>query len=183
MSRQVTQLLRAWAAGDRAAYDALAPLVYDELRRIAGARMRHERDCHTLQPTALIHEAYLRMLGDTPSFENRAQFFAAASNLMRRILVDNARRFRSGKRGGGLRAQLDEALEVPQERRRDVIALDDALSELARFDERKARIVELRHFGGLTGEEIAQMLGISTATVTREARAAEAWMHAYLKSE
>jgi len=178
-SQEVTRLLVEWKGGDRAAMDLLVPLVYNEMRRLAQGYLRNERLAATLQPTALVNEAYLRLIGQNlPDFESRSHFFGVAAHLMRQVLVDHARRQKSGKRGAGAaKASLDEALSFAPERSRDVIALDDALSSLAQFDERKCRIIELRFFGGMSVEETAQALGVSIATVGREQRLAEAWLH------
>lgn len=182
-SGDVTQLLLAYQAGDRAALDRLTPLLYSELRRLAGALLRQERSGHTLQATALVHEAWLR-LADQSRLDagSRAHFLALAARIMRQILVDHARRRLAGKRGSGdAPLPLDEGLVWSDERAPAVVALDDALNTLATLDERKARIVEMRFFGGLTGEEIASALGISTPTVTREIRMAQAWLYQQLR--
>ena len=176
---QVTRLLIAWGKGNKEALDQLTPIVYSELHKLAESYLRRERDAATLQPTALVHEAYLRLVAqDLPDWQSRSHFFGVAAQLMRQILVDNARKHRSGKRGGGAaKVPLDEALSLSPERSSTVIALDDALKELAAVDERKCRVIELRFFGGLSVEETAQALGISVATVGREQRMAEAWLH------
>jgi RNA polymerase sigma factor (TIGR02999 family) len=180
----VTTLLRAWRRGDQAAMERLAPLVYDELRRRARHYLRGERPNHTLQPTALVHEVYLRMVKlDHVDWHDRAHFFAVAAQNMRRVLVDSARARRYQKRGGGaINVTFDEALAV-SDRSPDLVALDDALDVLAAQDERKARVVELRFFGGLTNEEIAEALGISTDTVTRDWQMAKLWLRRELKNE
>jgi RNA polymerase sigma factor (TIGR02999 family) len=180
----VTTLLRAWRRGDQAAMERLAPLVYDELRRRARHYLRGERPNHTLQPTALVHEVYLRMVKlDHVDWHDRAHFFAVAAQNMRRVLVDSARARRYQKRGGGaINVTFDEALAV-SDRSPDLVALDDALDVLAAQDERKARVVELRFFGGLTNEEIAEALGISTDTVTRDWQMAKLWLRRELKKE
>lgn len=154
------------------------PIVHQELRRLAAGYMRRERGGHTLQPTALVAEAYLRLVGeDHPEWSDRVHFFAAAARHMRQILVDHARRRRARKRGGGERAvTLDEGL-LPAQSSDDLVALDDALEALARFDERKARAVELHYFGGLTHEEAGAVLGVHPNTVARELRLARAWLH------
>jgi RNA polymerase sigma factor (TIGR02999 family) len=176
-SGQFTILLKDWSGGDRAALDALTPIVYHELRRLASARLRSERSGHTLQPTALIHEAYLKLVDhDQKEWHSRSHFFSVASQVMREILVDHARKHRSAKRGGGEKIALDEAVSLAPERSKMLIDLDEALRDLARFDARKARLVELKYFGGLSGEEIAVALGISISTITRESRLAEAWL-------
>jgi len=176
---QVTQLLVDWKNGNKQALDLLTPLVYDELRRLAEGYLRDERIAATLQPTALVHEAYLRLVAQNmPDWESRSHFFGVAAHLMRQILVDNARKHRSAKRGGGAaKVQLDEAVGFAPARSSDVIALDDALKRLEEIDPRKCKVVELRFFGGLSVEETAQALGISVATVGREQRTAEAWLH------
>jgi len=177
-ARSVTSLLRAWSAGDPEAGRRLVPLVYGELRRRAGAYLRHERLGHTLQPTALVHEAWLRLAGQDVDWRNRSQFFGMASQLMRRILVDHARRRRAARRGGGgLQVPLEEALGATAGGDRvDLVRLDEALTELAELDPRQGRIVELRFFGGLTTGETAGLLGVSPATVKREWTVAKAWL-------
>ena len=169
-SHELTQLLLAWSAGDKAALDRLAPLVYDELRRLAQSYMRRERANHTLQTTALIHEAYLRLIdAEQVRLENRTHFFAVAARLMRQILVDFARARNYQKRGGGAcQVSLDEALVVSPAQDEDLVAIDEALSALAEVDARKAQVVELRFFGGLTEEETAVALKVSPETVRRE---------------
>ena len=175
---QVTQLLFQWAQGDRGALDSLMPMVYRELRQIAGRNLRAERSGHTLQPTALVHEAWLRLVKQDPaSFENRQRFFALAAHLMRQILVDHARGVRAGKRGGGaIKTTLSRALDYSAERSDELLALDQALDKLARVSERKSQVIELRYFGGLNVEEMAEFLGVSIATISREQRMAEAWL-------
>jgi RNA polymerase sigma factor (TIGR02999 family) len=177
-SHDVTELLQAWSQGNRDALDRLIPLVYDELRRRAAARLRRERRDHTLEPTALVNEAYLRLVGQkAAAWQNRAQFFAVASEIMRRILVDRARARAMGKRGGRwARVTLDPAHLATHPREVDVLDLDAALRQLASFDPRKSRIAELRFFGGLSLEEAGQVLGISIATVERDWQAARAWL-------
>lgn len=178
----VTTLLRAWRRGDQAAFERLTPLVYDELRRRARHYLRGERPNHTLRPTALVHEVYLRLVNlDQVDWQDRTHFFVLAARQMRRILVDSARAHRYQKRGGGaVSVTFDEALAVSQ-RDPDLIALDDALHLLAEKDDRKARVVELRFFGGLTNEEIAAALGISSDTVTRDWQMAKLWLRRELK--
>jgi len=177
-SSSLTQLLRRCREGDRAAMETLMPLVYEELRRLAGSSLRGQSPGHSLQPTALVHEAYLRLADRAqPDWQNRAHFFGVAANIMRQILVDHARSKCAAKRGGGAaKVEFQESLEYSDERARDLIALDDALKALSSLDERKARSLELRYFGGLTVEETAEVLGISVATVGREIRFAEAWL-------
>jgi RNA polymerase sigma-70 factor (ECF subfamily) len=176
---EVTQLLQAWSNGDQEALDKLAPLVYEELHRLARRYMSHERPGHTLQTTALVNEAYLRIVNwKNVRWQNRAHFFAVAAQMMRRILVDFARARTYEKRGGqARRVSLSEAANVSGERGEDLIALDDALQSLARLDPRKSRIVELRFFGGLSVEETAEVLKISTRTVMRDWGLAQAWLY------
>jgi RNA polymerase sigma factor (TIGR02999 family) len=182
-SQPVSQLLVRWRAGDQEALAALLPLVYKELRDIARYHLQRERPGHTLQSAALVHEAYLRLLDQRPfETENRAHFLAVASRLMRQILVDYARSHGAAKRGADLRVELDAALVLPQMKGADVIALDDALSDLAKLDEQQSRIVELRFFGGLAIEEIAEALGISASTVKREWNVAKAWLARQMKT-
>jgi len=174
----VTRLLVASSAGDRAAMDRLMPLVYDELRRLAQSYLRHERPGHTLQGTALVHEAYLRLIDQKHvQWQNRAHFFGLASQMIRRILVDHARGHKAAKRGSGApRLSLDEAIGVPNARDVDLVSLDDALSGLEKIDAEQSRIVELRFFGGLSIDETATVVGASPATVNREWAAARAWL-------
>jgi RNA polymerase sigma-70 factor, ECF subfamily len=181
----ITQLLRDWSNGDRDAPAELMPLVYRELRRLADSYMSHERDGHTLQPTALVNEAFLRLIDQTRvNWQNRAHFFGIAAQLMRRILLDYARAHKTEKRGGVVkRLSLDEVAILPAQRAADLIALDEALQELARFDERKSQIVELRFFGGLGVDETAEVLGIHRATVLRDWAVAKAWLHRELSKE
>jgi RNA polymerase sigma factor (TIGR02999 family) len=175
---QVTALLQEWSRGDREALEKLTPLVYDELRKIAAGYMREERPGHTLQATALVNEAYLRLIGQKRvSWQNRAHFFGIAAQLMRRVLIDHARRRQAAKRGAGsirLTSSVDVAGSPEQDF--DLLAVDGALSRLEQLDAPQARIVELRFFGGLTVEETAEVAGISTATVKREWRTARAWL-------
>jgi RNA polymerase sigma factor (TIGR02999 family) len=177
----VTALLRAWTAGNHAAGDRLMPLLYRELRRRAAACLRSERPNHTLAPTALVHETYLRLVDQRHvEWQNRAQFLGVASQMMRRILVDHARRRRMQKRSGRwTRISLDDCAPA-LDGGFDVLLLDSLLVRLAAFDARKSRVVELRYFGGLSLEEIARVLDVSAATVDREWRAARAWLHAKL---
>jgi RNA polymerase sigma-70 factor (ECF subfamily) len=173
----VTHLLARWTAGDRAAFDALMPIVYDELRKIADAYLRRERTDHTLQPTALVHEAWLRLARQDPAaFDHRKRFYALAAQVMRRILVDHARAVNADKRGGGLKTTLDDAMAVQHERTVELIALDEALDRLAELSPRQAEIVQLRYFAGLNVEEMAEVLGISASTVSRDQKTAEAWL-------
>lgn len=176
--QDVTRLLVAWGNGDQAALDELMPLVYRELHRLAHRHLGRERGCHTLQTTALVHEAYLRLIDQKEAqWQNRAQFFAVSATLMRRILVDRARARRYQKRGGGAQqVTFDEALQVSDERAAEVVALDEALTALAEFDERKSRMVELRFFGGLSIDEAAEVLGVSPGTVMRDWTLAKTWL-------
>jgi len=174
---EVTQLLQAWSSGQQEALERLIPLVYEELHRLARHYMRGERSGHILQTSALVNEAYLRLVDARQvDWQNRAHFFAISANLMRRILVDFARTYQSQKRGAGVRpASLGEGLDVPEDRL-DLAALDDALKALATFDARKSRVVELRFFGGLSAEETAQVLHVSPETVKRDWKLAKAWL-------
>jgi RNA polymerase sigma-70 factor (ECF subfamily) len=178
-SDDVTQLLADWSKGDRAALDQLMPVVYNELRNIARSYLKGERPAHTLQPTALIHEAYVRLIAQNiPAWQSRTHFFGVAAHLMRQILVDHARSHQAAKRGsGGQKLSLDDATIFSKERASDLVALDDALAALASFDQRKCRVIELRFFGGLSVEEMAEALSVSVATVGRELRLAQAWLH------
>jgi len=176
-SKPITQLLHEWRAGNQQALDDLMPLVYDELRHLAAHHLKSERASHTLQPTALVNEAYIRLVNVEVQWQDRAHFFAVAARLLRRILVDHAKSRRRAKRGGDLiRVTLNEYL-FSTEPDNDIIALDDSLKSLATFDDRKSQIVELHFFGGLTYEETAETLGISPVTVHRELRLAKAWLH------
>ena len=174
----ITQLLVDWGNGNKLALDGLMPLVYDELHRIASRYLRRERQGHTLQTTALINEAYLRIVDQKRvNWQSRAHFFGIAAQMMRRILVDHARSHLYAKRGGGAqKLTLDEAIATPQERDFDLVALDDALTTLAQIDPQQSRIIELRFFGGLTIEETAEVIGISPATVKRDWNMAKAWL-------
>ncbi len=176
----VTQLLEAARSGSTDAVNQLLPLVYDELRRIATDYLSHERSDHTLQPTALVHEAYLRLVNQrTAGWNDRAQFFGVAAKAMRRILVDRARMHKAAKRGGGAaKLELDEAVANFEERAMDLVALDEALEKLAEIDERKARVVELRFFGGLTAPEAAKVLDCPLRTIERDWTLAKAWLRA-----
>jgi RNA polymerase sigma factor (TIGR02999 family) len=178
LSGQVTELLHQWTQGDEKALRALAPLVYKELRRLAHYHLQSERPDHTLQSTALVHEAYLRLLGgQPPELQNRAHFVAVASRLMRQILVDYARERRASKRDGGCRIAFEYLDALPATGDTELLALNDALDELARIDERQGRIVEMKFFGGLSAPEISQALGISRATVDRDWATARVWLH------
>ena len=177
-SSQVTKLLMQWKRGDQEAPRVLLPLVYDELRRLARHHLRAERSDHTLQSTALVHEAYLRLVKPgSVQLEGRQHFFALASQLMREILVDYARGRRAAKRDGGERLTLDEAAELSGSKGVDLLALDDALNELAKMSPRQSRIVELKFFGGLRIGEVSEVLGVSSATVERDWAVARAWLH------
>jgi RNA polymerase sigma factor (TIGR02999 family) len=185
-SEEITQLLRAWSGGDEQALAKLTPLIYSELHRMAHRYMRQERSTHTLQTTALINEAYLRLIDwKNVRWQNRAHFFGVAARLMRRILVDFARSRSYAKRGGGGRVtvSLDEAAAVSRDRAREILALDEALQSLAVIDLRKSQIVELRFFGGLSVEETADVLGVSSRTVLREWDLAKAWLNRELSVE
>jgi len=175
----VSRLLRAWGRGDLQARDELVPVVYRELRRRAGAYLRRERSDHTLQPTALVHEAYLRLTAqDRVAWQNRAHFFAIAAQMMRRVLVDHAREHQAAKRPGAhLKVMLDDRIGAAQPRACELIMVDEALIELERIDPRQAQIVELRYFGGLSEPEVAAVLSVSRATVTREWQTARAWLY------
>lgn len=181
----VVHLLRSVRGGSDGAIDELLPVVYEELRRLASAYLNHERRDHTLQPTALVHEAYLRLVGQRSiGCEDRTQFFAAASTVMRRVLVDHARARKAAKRGGGrAKTSLDEALACFEERAYDLIALNDALARLASIDERKSRVVELRFFGGLTVKEVSDVVGAPVRTIEREWTLAKAWLRGELHRE
>jgi RNA polymerase sigma factor (TIGR02999 family) len=183
--KSVTQLLAAWSGGDQAALDQLVPLVYDDLRRIARNRMRREQAGHTLQTTALINEAYLRLVDQKHTrWQNRAHFFAIASQMMRRILVDHARRRQYQKRGGGaVQVTLAEASGLTEEGAPDLVALDEALKSLAEIDPRRSQVVELKFFGGLSIEEAAEVLKVSETTVERDWTIAKAWLHKTLSGK
>jgi RNA polymerase sigma factor (TIGR02999 family) len=178
----VTELLVRWGEGDGAAGEVLIPLVYDELRRVARHFLASQRPDHTLQSAALVHEAYLRLVGNRRmDWQNRQHFFAVAAQSMRQILVDHARQHGAVKRGGtSVTLTLDEAVALPQLRRVDVVALDDALKSLAKLDAKQSQLVELRFFGGLTIEETARVMGSSPATIKREWATARAWLYAEL---
>jgi len=177
-SQEVTRLLIAWRQGDPSALEQLTPIVFAELHRLAHMQMSKERGGHMLQTTALVNEAYMKLMNSSQvDWQSRAQFFALAATLMRRILVDFARQRRFQKRGGAaMQVAFDKALAVPQQRAADLVALDDALESLAKLDERKSRVVELRFFSGLTIEETAAALGVSTDTVKREWKMAKLWL-------
>jgi RNA polymerase sigma factor (TIGR02999 family) len=179
----VTVLLNELSGGNKDAFDKLLPLVYQELRRLADGYLRRERGTHTLQPTALVHEAYLRLVGEDIAWENRAHFFGIAARTMRQILVDYARAHKAQKRGaGGAKLVLDEAIDFSEERASELVALDDALRSFAKFDSTKARLVELRYFGGFSIEETAKIMNISVPTAVRYWRSARAWLSHEIKN-
>jgi RNA polymerase sigma factor (TIGR02999 family) len=175
---EITLLLRKWGDGDLAALDQLIPIVYQELRKLARSYLRDERPDHTLQPTALINEAYLRLVKqDLPEWQSRKHFYGVAAQLMRQILVEYARARLTAKRGGGAQnMSFNEAINFSPDQAADLVSLDDALTALAKFDERKARVIELRYFCGVSVEQVADMLGVSVATIGREARVAQMWL-------
>jgi RNA polymerase sigma factor (TIGR02999 family) len=182
-SGEITQLLVAWSHGEETALETLTPIIYEELRRLAQSYMRQERTGHTLQSTAVVHEAFIRLIDQNVEWKSRAHFFAIAAKMMRRILVDHARAKSTSKRGAGMpRVSLDEQAMESQERRVDLVALDEALEHLGRIDPQRSRIVELRYFGGLSNEESANVLGISPATVQRQWSGAKAWLYRELSS-
>ena len=176
--REITELLVSWSAGSPTAFEDLVTLIYPELRRLARRRMRQEDPAHTLQTSALINEAYLRLVNQRDvAWQDRAHFFAVAAQVMRRILIDHARKHHRAKRGGGAQhVALDEGAVIGQQRAAEFLALDAALNQLAKIDERKTRILELRFFGGLTVEEVADMMKLSPITIKREWRSARAWL-------
>jgi RNA polymerase sigma-70 factor (ECF subfamily) len=181
---RVTQLLEQWSHGDDAALAELTPLIYEELRRLAHRHMGGERPDHTLQTTALVNEAYLRLAGQTnPGWQNRAHFFALAARAMRQILVNYAKSYRAQKRGGGtIKVELDEAALVSMEQSKEIVDLHEALERLATLDSRKAHVVELKYFGGLKHDEIAEVLKISTVTVRRDWVFAKTWLYDELQN-
>ena len=182
---KLTDLLLDWRRGDESALARLTPLVYDELRRIAHRYVQRERSGHTLQTTALVHEAYLRLAGDQRiEWQDRAHFFAVSAQVMRHILIDHARRRRYAKHGGdATHVSLADANAMTPQRAKELISLDEALEELAKLDERKSRVVELRYFGGLSLEETAEVIEVSVMTVRRDWRAAKAWLFRRMKAE
>ena len=184
-TQEITQLLIKLSNGQRAAVDDLLPLIYDELRSLASNYLRRERVSHTLQPTALVHEAYLKLVDvNQVTWQNRAHFFGVAANLMRRILIDYARQHKADKRGGEFqKLALDENIDKAAEQSTELVALDDALEALSKIDPVKSRIVELRYFGGLTVEETAEVMGISTITVKRPWRMPKAWLYGQLSND
>jgi RNA polymerase sigma factor (TIGR02999 family) len=182
-SGQVSQLLQHWIQGDQGALTELAPAVYQELRRLAHYHLKSERADHTLQSTALVNEAFMRLIGSRPEeLKSRAHFVAVASNLMRRILVDYARARNAGKRDGGLRIDVDALAELPGNDDQQLVALDDALESLAQMDERLVKVVDMKFFGGLTTREIAGVLGLSVATVERDWSAARVWLYRQMRA-
>lgn len=180
----ITQLLQDYEKGNREALDEVFPLVYEELRRLAANRLRDERSDHTLQPTALVHEAYLRLIEQhSTNWRSRAHFFGLAAEMMRRILVNHALgRNRIKRFGNQTKLALDEAISFAQKQKIDIVLLDEALNNLAKFDSTQAKIIELKFFAGLSNEEIAEVLGVSASTVKREWRIAKAWLHDQLKN-
>ena len=183
-SRTVTGLLHAWREGDPGAIDDLLPLVYGKLRRLASRYLRGERPDHTLQTTALVHEAYIKLVGADIPWKDRVHFYSVAAQAMRRILVDHARAHKSGRRGGGTpKLPLDEALAVPVDRPQLLLHLDEALTRLARQDDRKGKLVELHFFGGLTMEELAAAQELSLSTVEREMRLARVWLRKEMEEQ
>ena len=181
---EITRLLKEWANGAQSALDALTPLVYEELRRLASSYMRSESPGHTLQPTALVHEAFLRLVGRAPDCENRSQFYGIAAHLMRQILIDHARNRQAVKRRSHLvHLSLDGDLIVSHEQDADLVALDEALERLAAIDPRKARVVEMRFFGGLSVQESAEVLNLSEVTVRRDWQFAKTWLRRELSRE
>jgi RNA polymerase sigma factor (TIGR02999 family) len=178
---EITLLLGRWGAGDRQALDRLMPVVYSELKHLAAVYLNGERQGHTLQPTALVHEAYLRLVDQSlPNWQNRSHFFGVAAQLMRQILVDHARHHQAAKRDGGQRVPMSDTVAISQDRTTDLLALDEALIDLAQLDPRKAKIIELRFFAGLSVEETAMMLDVSAPTIHREAKMAETWLYCRL---
>lgn len=183
-SKSVTELLVAWSNGEGDAMEALWPLIYGELRRLAAWRLRRERPDHTLQVTGLVHEAFLRLVHQEVAWESKAQFLAIASEIMRRVLIDYAKQRRAAKRGDGLiAASLEDSLEAPVNIDSNLILLDEALTRLGTVDGRAAKVIEMRFFGGFTNEEISAVLAISTATVQREWMWARAWLSNQIRSE
>ena len=185
-SQQLTQMLIQLCEGSAQIVDVILPLIYDELRRLAGSYLRRERSDHTLQPTALVHEAYIKLIDQTQvKWQNRAHFFGIAANIMRRILVDYARQHKAEKRGGAAEKMPleEEILIVSEGKSAELLALDEALENLAKLDPQKSKIVELRYFGGLSVEETAEVLGVSEITVKRHWRMAKAWLYGQLSHQ
>jgi len=182
-THEVTRLLGLWAKGNSQALNDLTPIVYGELRQLAAHYLRREQQANTLQPTALVHEAYLRLVDQkNPSFENRSHFYGVAARLMRQILVDHARQRMAGKRAG-IKVPLEEMVTFHQDRSRELIELDSSLNELEKLDSRKSKAIELRYFGGLSMAEVAEALNISVVTARRDLRMAEAWLHREMQKE
>ena len=178
----ITQLLHAWSSGDQESLESVLPLVYDELRRLAAAKMGGERGDHTLQPTALVHEAFLRLAQlHRIRWRDRGHFFGSAAQIMRRVLVDHARKHRAAKRGAGRELRLGKGIVLSDEQADEIAVLDDALHDLERLDPRQSRVVELRYFGGFSVPETAEALSISAATVKRDWSVARAWLQGYLE--
>ena len=181
-TQEVTRLLQSLNAGDREAVDALVPIVYSELRKLASHYLKSEREGHTLQPTALVHEAFLRLVEQETQWQNRTHFFAMAASLMRRILVDYARGYNAEKRGGAAeKVVLEDVFVFVKEKPAEMLALDEALQELAKIDPRRAKVVELRFFGGLNNDEIAEVLEVHSNTVLRDWNLARAWLKTYMQ--
>jgi RNA polymerase sigma-70 factor (ECF subfamily) len=185
LQHEVTQILREWSGGDQRAPERLMPFVYDELRRLARAFLARERGGHTLQPTALVHEAYVRLVDQTRvDWQNRAHFYAIASRMMRRVLIDYARAHVTDKRGGAaVHLSLEDVQVSVEQRAASLVALDEALARLALVDERKSRVVEMRFFGGMSDEEIAEVLGVTTRTVLRDWKKARLWLYRELSPD
>lgn len=179
LQHEVTQILHDWRDGDREAPERLMPLIYDEMRRLARIHLAREGGHHTLQPTALVNEAYLRLVDQTRvNWQNRSHFFGIATSMMRRVLIDHARAHATNKRGGGaIRLSIDDVQVPAEQRAASLIALDEALEKLAQMDERKSRVVEMRFFGGLSDEEIAEVLDVSVRTVLRDWKTARLWLY------
>jgi RNA polymerase sigma factor (TIGR02999 family) len=184
-NNQVTELLLRWSKGDQAAMDALMPLVYEDLRRLAGYYLKQEARAQTLQSTALVHEVYLRLCGQQdPEWQGRAHFFAVAAKMIRRILVDHARQKSAAKRGGNVQPDpLDEAITIPAQANVDALLLDESLNELAVIDPRKSQVVEMRFFGGLSAKDIAAVLNTTEATVRRDWNIARAWLYRRMRGQ
>ena len=185
LQHDVTEILHEWSSGDPEAPERLMPFVYDELRRLARTFLSREREGHTLQPTALVHEAYVRLVDQTRvNWQSRAHFYGIASSMMRRVLIDHARAHATEKRGGGtIRLSIDDVQVPLEERAASFVALDEALERLAQFDDRKCKIVEMRFFGGLSDEEIAEVLGVSTRTVLRDWKTVRLWLYRELNQD
>ncbi len=183
-AKEITQFLQDWNAGDEESLERILPLVYDELRQLAASRMGRERRNHTLQPTALVHEAFIRLTElHRIRWRDRSHFFGAVAQIMRRILVDHARKHRATKRGSGMVRQMDDGFVLSDEQAHEITVLDDALQDLERLDERQSQVVELRYFGGFTVPETADALGLSSATVKRDWTVARAWLQSYMETK